>query len=374
MVSHTTHTDIAKYIDAITSVRDKVKDVDLSSLPRTIVLMSHMYSNTKVPVPRFFLNEEAISRNNSLLIGYTCLNCKVANEITLNLFIRKIHNGVVNCNACKNSDETKRLEHAAYMRGERIVESVERWSEKSLETRIAESVSMFESEDGEFKRAYFNYHLTSEEFDNIRGKIHSIGHGKLTDISGWTYMPTYKIWNQTKYTPMLVNSSLNKIEKPNYITFKCETCDTLFTNRDIEIQKNRIKMLCAQCSFCNRTFKIKSMKTPWGKIRYQSVQERRFIQWCIEHNIVIENGPDIEYSWSERTHKYRVDFQLPEYLKLIELKDNHIWHKMQIKNGKWGAKEQCAKKWCDERGWSFDLLFPKTIASWKETILESRKI
>jgi hypothetical protein len=71
---------------------------------------------------------------------------------------------------------------------------------------------------------------------------------------------------------------------------------------------------------------------------------------------------------------YRVDFQIPEYKRLVEIKDNHVWHKIQIENGKWGAKEECAKKWCDDNGWKYDIIFPKNNTAWKKNILETCKI
>jgi len=107
----------------------------------------------------------------------------------------------------------------------------------------------------------------------------------------------------------------------------------------------------------------------WGKIRYQSQQEFRFINWCIDNRVRIINGPDIKYEWNSKTHKYRVDFQIPDYKILVEIKDNHIWHKIQIENGKWGAKEESAKQWCEENGWTYDIIFPKTLSLWKEKLV-----
>ena len=332
-----------------------------------------MYSNTKVPTPRFKLEEDVIKRNNSLLIGYNCLHCGLFNEITLNLYLRKVKNKIVCCDGCKNLDEHKRATHVAYMKGGREVASTERtWSEKTLTERVSESDTLFALEDTAFQTAYGLAHFSKDEFERIRSKIISVGNGKLKDLSGWEYLPHFKIWNQSKYTPMLINPTTNAIEKPNYIQWSCEVCESHFTNRDLEVQKNRVKILCAECGFCNRIFKVKSMNTPWGKIRYQSHPEYNFVRWCIENNIHVTNGPSIEYVWKERTHKYRVDFQIAAHKKLVEIKDNHVWHKIQIENGKWGAKEQIAKKWCEDNGWEYDIIFPKTLASWKESTLKMK--
>lgn len=362
---------LIQYNDAIVSVRDKEKNVDLSSQPHTIDLLTHMYSNTKKPVPRFTLNNTVIKRNNSLLVGYMCLNCAVLNEITLNLYLRKVNKGIRCCDACKNLNDIKRAEHTAYMKGERIVEQKEvLWSEKSLKQRLDESTAEFDAKDDDFKTSYFLKHFTLQEFERVNSKIITLGQGKIKDLTNWTYFPTYKIGNQTQFTPMMLNVNTNTIEKPLYIEWKCEVCETNFINRDLEVQKNRLRILCAECSFCNRTFKVKSFTTPWGKIIYQSQQELHLIKWCISNMISIMNGPTIEYNWNGKQHKYKVDFQLPDYKFLLEIKDNHVWHKKQVESGKWGAKENCAKHWCEEKGWKYEMIFPTTLSAWKEQIIK----
>jgi hypothetical protein len=362
---------IGKYADSIVSVRDKATLTDLSHTPRELLLMTHINSNIKTPVARLKLNGDLVKKHNSILIGYICTSCNVKSEITLNLFLRKINRNIDKCNACKNLDEGKRTMQASYMRGEYIPHRKELWSEKSLSTRVEESCNQFSSESYDFQSSYYIKHLTVEDFDRIRSKIISIGNDKIRDVSKWKYIPTYRVCNQSRYTPMLINWESNAIEKPSYIKWSCDSCSTSFVNRDIEVQKNRLRILCAECSFCNRTFKVKSMDTKWGKLRYQSQQEFRFIKWCIDHDIKIINGPNIPYMWNEKKHSYRVDFQLPDHKRLVELKDNHIWHKYQIENGKWGAKEMCAKEWCVANSWEYDLVFPMTLAKWKDHILKS---
>jgi hypothetical protein len=375
-------TSIDIYNDAIVSVKDKIKSVDLSDKPRKLLFMTHVYSNTKMPTARFEIDGVLITRNNNLVVQYKCLTCSVINQITLNLYLRKVNKGKTRCDACKNQEEEKCKAHSLLMTDNKlvsegtlsIIKKRVKWSDKTLSERIEESLAAFEKEDDDFKCKYFLIHYTSEEFALQKSKIISIGNDKICDLSEWSYIPCYKIGNQTKYTPMLFNLGSNSLEKPSYVKWKCETCDSLFINRDLEIQKNRIKILCGDCGFSNRIFKIKSMKTPWGKIQYQSQYEKRFIDWCVEKNIEISNGPEIGYTWKEKSHKYKVDFQIPSQKFLVELKDNHVWHKLQIDNGKWGAKETIAKLWCEENDWQFKLVFPKTMSTFKNKLLETCKI
>jgi len=371
---HFRMTELKNYVDAIITVKDKLNDADYTDDPREISMTSHMYSNTKKPVPRFKLNNEIVKRNNSIIIGYKCLHCSIVNHITLNLFLRKITKKIHCCDACKNLDDRKRSEHTSYMLGERVPPSKDgKWSEKSLIERIVDSKEYYAREDDDFKREYMLKHFNVDEFQRVQYTIISVGNGKIKDLTDWEYLPYYKIGNQSKYTPMLVNSKLNTIEKPLYIEWKCEVCENSFTNRDLEVQKNRLKILCADCGFSNRTFKVKSLKTPWGKITYQSQQEYRFIHWCIENDFQIENGPTIEYEWNSKHHKYKVDFMIPTYRRLVEIKDNHIWHTRQIENGKWSQKEDIAKKWCSINKYEYDLVFPKNLSLWKENIMKQKE-
>ena len=278
-------TSIDIYDKAIVSVKDKEKSTDLSDKPRKICVITHKYSNTKTPTARFELDGVLVTRNNHLIIGYKCIKCNVINEITLNLYLRKVNKGSTRCDACKNQEDAKCAAHSLFMSERSATTEVSikepKWFEKSLNVRLEESVSSFEKEDDDFKHRYYLAHLTSDEFELQKSKIISIGNDKLCDLSGWFYTPHYKIGNQSKYTPMLYNLELLILEKPSYIKWKCETCESIFINRDIEKQKNRIKILCGDCGFSNRIFKIKSMKTPWGKITYQSQYEKRFIDWCV---------------------------------------------------------------------------------------------
>jgi hypothetical protein len=69
---------------------------------------------------------------------------------------------------------------------------------------------------------------------------------------------------------------------------------------------------------------------------YQSKLELKFIDWCCSNNLVVKNGPNIEYVFKNKSHKYRVDFQIDNIL--IEIKDFHIWHRNQVESGLWETK------------------------------------
>ena len=58
---------------------------------------------------------------------------------------------------------------------------------------------------------------------------------------------------------------------------------------------------------------------------------------------------------------YKVDFEIPSKRILVEIKGEHIWHKNQVDSGKWKAKEESAKKWCELNDYKYYLIFDVDI-------------
>ena len=80
-----------------------------------------------------------------------------------------------------------------------------------------------------------------------------------------------------------------------------------------------------------------------------------------ENGIKIINGPTIPYFWNLKWHKYLIDFMIPDFGDLIEIKGEHIWHKESLKNGKWASKENSAKNYANVNNLKYNLLFSKDI-------------
>jgi hypothetical protein len=103
---------------------------------------------------------------------------------------------------------------------------------------------------------------------------------------------------------------------------------------------------------------------------YQSKLELKFINWCAENNINVINGPNIEYIFNNKTHKYRVDFQINKIL--IEIKDFHIWHKNQVESGLLEIKTNCVQKYIIEN--NLDKYFFITSNNWNQMLSELKNI
>jgi hypothetical protein len=139
--------------------------------------------------------------------------------------------------------------------------------------------------------------------------------------------------------------------------FKCENCDEIIYARNFKEKSLRKNCLCKNCLLCNKTFSFKKiLNIENNNVVYQSNPEKLLIEYCNTNNILIKNGPILNYYFN-KNRKYKVDFELPIFKILVEIKDNHIWHRNEIKSGKWQLKEEAANKWCIENNYVYKLIF-----------------
>lgn len=325
------------------------KDIDITSIDikKTVATSS----NTKLPVYRFFNNGEMIKKHNELMVIYSCKTCGRDNVVCLNNITRKLNKGINSCKTCENQ--------AIYMK-----------ANESYRKTIND-VETFKAMDEEFKQQYFRKHMTSEEFNRIRDKIISFQNDKFKWSDNFEYYEAVSIPNQSRFTSYFYDKSRDILEKPIYIKYLCEGCNEEFTNRDLYVQKNKYKILCQGCTFCNNTFKIKNYKNVNGdQICYQSQYELKFIKFCNSNKIVITNGPKVVYKIGDKTLNYKIDFQIRALNMLIELKDNHHYNKKKGMTGKFKLKEDAALKYANQNNEKYVIIFPFKYVEFCKAILE----
>lgn len=322
--------------------------------------IANKFSNTKIPIKKMVIDDKEISRNNSYCVQYTCDTCSLSSIITLNLYMRKINkNG---CHNCRNYQEEKILKQTETLR--KTLEEGKLKKEITLQDKIDRTLQDWDNEDEEFKEKYNLKYIINEEFECIKHKIISVNNGANILNEDWKYMYNFRINNQTKYNPMIINLKENIVCPIHYVKFECENCGEHFINRDLYIQKNRIKIMCKNCTFCNKTYKVKTLKVFNETVKYNSNYEKRFILWCKEKGIHIKNGPVIPYRWKDGEHKYFVDFQIGDMV--IEFKDNHC--KKNVLEGKFKAKNDATYEWCKNNNYTFEIVFPTNLNKLKEKI------
>jgi hypothetical protein len=225
----------------------------------------------------------------------------------------------------------------------------------SQDQLVKKSISEFESESMDFKLKYLNKVLTQDEFSEIRQFISRIDGIDITKVSDIKYYPNIKTNNQMRYSPkVLIDNNLHLLSSCNFI---CQICDKEFTGRNI-LNKYKNGVICKECVLCNKSFKFRSYTNINGdKVVYQSNPELNLIKYCNSKNILIINGPRVNYHFDGKDRIYKVDFELPKLKKIIEIKDNHKWHMDDLRSGKWMAKEESARNWCELNNYEYNLVF-----------------
>ena len=330
----------------------------------------HKNSNTNA-IYKLKVNNTIINKNNPFMIEYNCIICNKHNIFRLNNIVRKVNRNMKKCHHCANSCPDKIIKQRIT-----LFDTLERKNDNNFSNKNEQSINIdkeqqyidysnneFNEEDSDFQDMYFSKHLTNDDFDRIKDKILSFQNDKFTNLQNFIYIPNARIGNGTKYNPRLYDINRKVFEKPIYIKFKCENCENNFIHRDLYIVKNKYKILCKYCSLCNNTFKIRTYHNILNQnVIYQSKLELNFIKKMNNLNILIENGPKINYSFNSKNRKYIVDFYIPCINTLIELKDEHIWHKEQIQNGIWKAKmDKINELLLNKQYNDYLLIYPKNL-------------
>lgn len=360
---------------------DTETDVDIQQV--SIVFTTHQYSAKKDPIWRIVVEQTPLSKHSPYRITYTCGTCQAENTVGMTQIIRKLNGKGRHCSHCVNLDIEKRNIHSELMKNKCALgnNDTEQSIIKYLPTPrdlILSSIQEFERLSEKEQNTYFKTHLTMEDFQNIQPYIKGLRNNHISgeSFSRLEFIPVFKVNNQMKFSSTFFDSSSGTFIKADQPIFICQECETEWRGKGLEIHKNKIKVLCPGCKLCRKTFKIRHIKNLFGqKVSYQSKQELKFVLWCADNNLEVLNGPNLPYMFANSQHEYRVDFYLPELNFLIEVKDNHIWHKNQIQSGKWKAKVDAVKTNLIENNGAyakFIMIFPKKWMSVSKYILNCR--
>ena len=266
-----------------------------------------------------FINDSKLMKTSEYTISYKCLSCEKINSVGTTQFLRKIRQCKAQCYQCN------------------IIKLNSLPSSKSLKEYYEESKIEFESYPDQYINSYQLSHLDMDDYNRLKPKIMSLGNGKYNNMDNYEFWPIYKVGNQMKFSSIMYDKIDDIIFKAHQPIVKCDNCEKQWRCKSLESLKKHYKLLCPDCKVCNKTFKLRPVKNINNKIiMYQSKLELKFINWCNSNNIIVNNGPVVDYLFNGKNHKYRIDFQIDDLL--IEIKDFHIWHKNQVESGKWAAK------------------------------------
>jgi len=326
-----------KIIDNILEIRDQENNaIEIQDIK--LEFSCNKYSSKKNSIYHISLNGKHLSKKSKCSIKYKCVTCENIHIVGVTQFIRKIQKCSHRCYVCCNKDEEKREQHREFYENYNA-DTKEEKPKLSLQELHDESLRLFDEYDGEFKDNYFKYHLTIDDYKKRISKcLISLQNGKHMISDDIEFWPIFKTNNQMLFSSVFYDKVQDMIIRVNQPILKCENCQSEWRAKTLEKYKNCYKIMCNNCTLCNKTYKIRPTKNNINKqVLYQSKLELKFIEWCNNTNLTVYNGPSILYDFEGKQHKYKVDFQVADIL--IEIKDNHIWHNNQLASGKCQAKE-----------------------------------
>lgn len=197
-------------------------------------------------------------------------------------------------------------------------------------------------------------HLSREEFDGIRGHMVALRNGHIggDELDKFTY-------DDVNYKFVCGDMVIN-IDQP---VFRCEACELDWRVATLDDFKGKSKVLCPHCRKDQKLPKEKSIENIAGnKVTYRVHGELKFILWCKENGILIENGPCLEYEFQGGICEYVVPYYLPKHDVFVDFQDNHIQERM--KSGLWQARFAVV---ADK---NYMLIYPKKLSEYKKRIIK----
>jgi len=329
-------------MNSIVKIQYKKSKEEIPIVKKELIFETSKYSSNKESLWHLVINDIIVRKSSDYLITYMCNVCHANSVIGTTHMLRKIRNGNPRCVDCSMKEHNSTPGHNKVNPENHVIKEIlskEQYHEKSIEE--------FETYSDLYKNAYYLSHLTEEDYNRIRKNIISFGNDKYTDLDNYDFWSIYKVNNQMRFSSVLYDKVNKTIFKANQTIISCDSCEKQWRCKSLESFKNDYKLLCRDCKLCNRIFKIRPIKNINNQtILYQSKLELKFINWCSNNNVLVTNGPNVDYFFNGKDRKYKVDFQIGNVL--IETKDFHIWHRNQVDSGMWQSKVDAVNKYIKE--------------------------
>ena len=354
-------------LDSVINFYDRESNIDVPISSKKLINETSKYSSTQEPIWHVYINDIRLNKTSRYSITYRCLECNNVTTICTTRFLRKIRNESIKCGICKLNNMNFCKDQIRNGNAKKVIKPPKQVKYEPHLHR-ENSIQEFEQLPELYQNTYMLHHLSSDDYQRIFPHIISIGNGMYSHIERYEFWSVYKINNQMRYTSMMFDPYTNSVFKANQPVMNCENCGNNWRAKSLERFKNQHKILCHDCTLCNQTFKIRPIKNCIGEnLIFQSKLEKKFVDWCNEQNIIVKNGPYIDYFHNEKSYKYRIDFAVGKIL--VEVKDFHIWHRNQVASGKWKAKQDAAEAFANTNNEYTKFVF-LTPHNWNQMLVE----
>lgn len=318
-----------RIINNITNITDdsgnKIQLLDGSGI--CLQFNDNKYSAKKLSVWQILVNGKRLTKSSKYLFEYNCVSCGSKYSLCPMALIRKVNKCVLTCIECvRNAYPVLHQTHMTY-----------------VEKRDA-AIRAFDAMDDDYKSAYFLRHLTPDDYKRISKNIVGFQNGNITDFENIEYWPVYNTTTELSFTHIMYNTKTQTVFKPHQPIIECDHCAKNWRADTIEKFKNHYRIYCPQCwnNTCNTKFRYRNCyNINNSSVMYCSLQELKFINWCNNNGILVNNGTVISYEFASEIKTYRIGFLVGN--TLIDIKDN-IWDRDKRTGPKWQAKESAARK------------------------------
>ena len=237
----------------------------------------------------------------------------------------------------------------------------------------------FDDMTEEFKENYKNSHITEDEFyKNLKYFVqvnkHKISDCNINDIIFRYAVPNN---NQYRFSTKVSFDNGKTFETLTEIYLRCSVCGKSFRVHINNIRKKGDLSVtkCNHCNFCNYTYEVRKYDET-SDLTYQSNLEKLFIDKVKELGYKIENGPEIKYFFRhiDKYRNYFVDFYLPEFKIMIEIKGDNKFYRDDVETGKFNDKCNAARKYAKTNNMEYVVLFEEDIDNFIKNLTLKKKV
>jgi hypothetical protein len=334
-----------RIINNITNIiDDSGNKIQLADGGIRIEFKDNKYSAKKLAVWNIYVNGNRISKSDNYIFEYNCVYCYSRQLLSPITLIRKVNKCAMTCIECmRQSYPVLHQKQLTY-----------------VEKRDM-AVMRFDALDDDYKSAYFQKHLTLSDYVRISKNIIGFQNGKIIDFENIEYWPIYNSTTQLSFTHIMYNTKTQTVFKPHQPIMECDNCNKHWRADTLQKFKNQYRIYCPKCcnNTCNTTIRYhNSRNINNSQILYCSLQERKFIDWCNNNGILVNNGPIISYDLAGKEKTYRIGFLLGN--TLIDTKNN-IWQRDEQPSANWQSKELAARALVADRKYDdYIIITPKT--------------
>ena len=242
------------------------------------------------------IKDEVIKRKNNLIVSFNCVACGRENIIALNNLISKINRNIQTCPSCLNT------------------------STSTIADKILQDKKAFEEQDELIQKKYMTKIMKTEDYKRLSSSVVSFQNEKFKNMHDMIYIPYFRTsQNIMSFENVFYDRSRDVIEKAINFQCRCNHCEVVFNCKNLHTYRSKPTILCKSCEII---FSLKKTQKETD-ISFRTKFQHKFIKYCNNKKIILQNGPIISFKKSDGTHTTSsIAFYLPDLKTLVDVYGN----------------------------------------------------